>query len=108
MRNRGKQIVHERRLHLLASKLLFDVHVRRRPESGFRAAIHEGAVSEIGRDSASRGMRLVHVAVLFELRQDVANCGRGQTETAPARDDLRRHRLSAVDVLAHQRRQQAT
>ena len=75
VRNRGKQIVHERRLHLLASKLLFDVHVRDDRSPAFEQQVHEGAVSKIGGDSASRGMRLVHVAVLFELRQDVANCG---------------------------------
>ncbi len=106
MRNRRQQIVHQRRLHGLSPQLLLDVHVGDGGSPALEQHVDERAIAEVGWNATGRGVRLVDVAMLLELRQHVSNGGRRHTETAPVRDHLRRDRLAAIDVLAYQRRQE--
>ena len=70
--------------------------------------IDERAISEVGGHPSGRGVWLVDVTELFQLRQHVADRCRRKAKSAAARNDLRRYRLTAIDVLAHERRQEAT
>ena len=107
MRHRRKQVVHERRLHGVAPQLLFDVHLGKGlGPAAFEQEIDECPVAEVRRHATGRGVGLMDVAVLLELRESTPHRRRGQAETAATRDHLRRDRLATVDVFAHECRQQ--
>jgi hypothetical protein len=53
-------------------------------------------------------MRLADEALFLEAGEDAANGRRRHAERATASHDHRRHRLSGVDVVAHDRRKDAT
>ena len=86
MRDRRQQVVHQRRLHGLPAQLLLDVHVRDGRSPALEQDVDERAVAEVGWHATGRGVRLVNVALLFELCQHVSNRGRRQTKTAVVRD----------------------
>ena len=87
--------------------LVLDAERRARRLAALEQQIDEHPVAAIGRHASGRGVRLVHVAELFELSQHVPHRRRRHAKAALAREHLRRHRLAGLDVLAHQRGQQA-
>ncbi len=84
----------------------------RRPGPACRAAsLHQPVdvlpVAEIGGDASGRRVRLLDEALFLEPGQDVADRGRRDGAAGVPRQPLRRDGLAVLDVLAHQRAEQA-
>ena len=106
MRHAGEQILDERRtLSLLAQPMLDD---GRRPGAlaALEQQVDEHAVAAVGRHAPGRGMRLMHVAAVLELREHAPDGRRRHAQPAFACEVLRRDRLARLDVLADERGQQ--
>ena len=68
--------------------------------------VDEEAVALVGGDAAGRGMRRGHEAQILQIRHDVADRGRGQTQARIARQRARADRLTVADVALDERLQQ--
>ena len=105
VRRGRQQVVHQRRV----AGFLPQPRFNRRDVFGGAARVEQhvdvAAIAEIGRDAARRGMRLPHVAHVFELRQDVAHGGGRQVQSGFVGERRRRDGFARFDVRAYERRQ---
>ena len=102
----GEQVVHQRRSSGVLAELIFDPGRRPGGPAALEQEIDEDAVATVGRHTPGRRVRLMDEAGFFELSQHVAHRRRGHTKAAVAREHLRRHRFTGLDVFAHERGEQ--
>ena len=106
-RDAGQQIVHQRRRAGVLAQLVLDVRRGTCRTAALEQEIHEDSIPAIGGDASRRGVWLVEVAALLQVRQHTPHRGGRHAQPALLREHLRRNRLAGLDVLTHERRQQA-